>query len=333
MDKTSRIMVLGAQGMVGSALVRVLRNNGYVNVCGISRSDGIDVSRPGDLRSVLAFANPEYVFLAAATVGGIWANSHWPADFIEKNLSIVTNVVRECHLRGVKRLLTLGSSCIYPRKCPQPIKEACLLTGPLEPTNEPYAIAKIAGVSLCESYNRQCGTDYICAMPCNLYGPGDNFDTSTGHFIPALMSKMHLAKMRGDDEVELWGDGYPRREAMYVEDCAGVLIELMKNVHAWSLPERRPIVNVGNGRDLSIRDIAAVIADVVGFDGEFLWDYSKPTGTPKKVLDLTLLRSLGIELPNTSLSEGLELTYQWYLDNMPARRSDARQTLPPDGNE
>jgi len=305
MKKDSGIYVAGHRGLVGSAIVRRLKASGYKNLLLKTRKE-LDLVRQGDVEEFFDKERPEYVFLAAAKVGGIGANSTFPAEFIYSNLTIQTNIIHSSYLYGANKLLFLGSSCIYPKHCPQPMKEEYLLSGYLEPTNEPYAVAKIAGIKMCQSYNRQYGTRYISVMPTNLFGPGDNFDLKTSHVLPALIRKLHEAKMRGDKSVEVWGTGAPRREFLYVDDLADAALFLMKTY------EDSDIVNVGVGRDQSIRELAKMVGEVVGFEGGLRFDYTKPDGTPLKRLDVSKLTDLGWQA-QTPLEEGLKKTYQWYL--------------------
>jgi GDP-L-fucose synthase len=302
----SKIYVAGHRGLVGSALVRVLRKAGYENL--ILRTHGdLDLI---DARAVAAFfaaERPQYVFLAAAKVGGILANDTYPAQFIRDNLAIQTNVIHEAWRAGVNRLLFLGSSCIYPRDCPQPIREEYLLTGPLETTNRAYAIAKIAGIEMCWSYNRQYGTRFLCVMPTNLYGPGDNYDLQNSHVLPALIRKMNEAKERGDREVVVWGTGTPRRELLYSDDLADACLKLMSPADAEFasvISTFPPLINVGCAEDLTIRELAATIAGVVGFKGELRFDTSRPDGTPRKLLDVSRMFSLGWR-PSTGFKRGI----------------------------
>jgi GDP-L-fucose synthase len=304
MEKDALIYVAGHRGMVGSAIIRSLERSGYRNVVGKSSLD-LDLRNSEDVKDFFSKTRPEYVFLAAAKVGGILANSTHPAEFIYDNLAIQTNVIHQAYVHGVRKLLLLGSSCIYPRDCPQPIREEYLLTGPLEPTNEWYAIAKIAGIKLCQAYRRQYGSDFIAVMPTNLYGPYDNFDLQTAHVLPALIRKFHEANEKGKTPV-LWGTGRPRREFLHVEDCAHACIFLMEH---YSDPS---IINVGAGKDLTIAELASLVAETVGYKGELEWDVSKPDGTPRKLLDCNRLNSLGWR-PNITLQDGLVSTYRWYL--------------------
>jgi len=293
--------------MVGSAIVRLLEKSGYKNLLARS-SDDLDLRSGEQVSRFFADTNPEYVFLAAARVGGILANSSFPAEFIYDNLAIQTNVIHQSYVHGVKKLLFLGSSCIYPRDCPQPIKEEYLLTGPLEPTNEWYAIAKIAGIKMCQAYRKQYGCDFIAAMPTNLYGPGDNFDLQTAHVLPALLRKFYEAKETGKPPL-LWGSGKPRREFLHVEDCAEACLFLMKT---YSDPE---IINVGTGKDISIAELSALIAEAVGYDGEVRWDCSKPDGTPRKLLDCSRINRIGW-CPRLALRDGLNTSSTWYVKQL-----------------
>ena len=318
MEHSAKIYVAGHTGLVGSALVRRLRAGGYSNLLLRSRSE-LDLTDCQAVRQFLGTERPEYIFLAAAKVGGILANSAYPADFIGQNLMITVNVIHEAYGIGVKRLLFLGSSCIYPNHAPQPIKEEYLLTGPLEPTNRPYAVAKIAGIEMCWDYNRQFGTCFLAAMPTNLFGPGDRYDPGASHVVPALLRKMCEAKVNGIDEVVIWGSGAPRREFLFSDDAADACVFLMnlsqgqvdKIILEDAMP---PIVNVGCGRDITIRELAEMIAEIVGFDGRLVYDHSKPDGTRRKLLDIHRLTKLGWE-PRTSLREGLRKAYQHFSEN------------------
>jgi len=315
MTPETRIYVAGHRGLAGSALVRTLLARGHANIVVRTHAE-LDLTDPHAVANFFRDEKPEVVFLAAAKVGGILANDTYPAEFIRDNLAIQTNVIHEAWRAGVQRLLFLGSSCIYPRDCPQPIREEYLLTGPLEPTNRPYAIAKIAGIEMCWSYNRQYGTRYVCAMPTNLYGPGDNYDLATSHVLPALIRRFHEAKARGDKAVTLWGTGAPRREFLYSDDMAAAC------VHVMDLPEDRlasfvsdgkpPLVNVGCGTDLSIRELAELIRKIVGTDAAIEWDPSKPDGTPRKLLDIGTLAKLGWH-PTTGLEDGIRRAYDNFL--------------------
>jgi GDP-L-fucose synthase len=319
MDLDARIYVAGHQGLVGSALVRALSRTGYRNLALRTHAE-LELTNQEEVRRFFAEERPAYVFLAAAKVGGILANSTYPAAFISQNLLIQANVIECAHRFGVSRLFFLGSSCIYPKFAPQPIPESSLLSGILESTNRPYAVAKIAGIEMCWAYNRQYGTRYLAAMPTNLYGAGDNYDSQTSHVIPALLRKMHEAKTNGRKEVVLWGTGTPRREFLYSDDLAEACLFLMNlNDQTFDSFVRSeldpPLVNVGSGKDQSIRELARLVAEVVGYDGELLFDPTKPDGTPRKLLDTSRLRSLGWR-PAVSLREGLEATYQDFLQSL-----------------
>jgi GDP-L-fucose synthase len=307
MNKSSRIYVAGHGGLVGSSICRRLQAGGYRNLIG-RRSRELDLTRQADVEAFLGQERPEYVFLAAAKVGGIMANNNYPAEFLYRNLMIQNNVIHSSYMNGVKKLLFLGSSCIYPKFAPQPIKEEHLLTGELEPTNEPYAVAKIAGIKMGQAYNRQYGTDYISVMPTNLYGPNDNFDLETSHVLPAMIRKFHEAKTTGRSSVEIWGTGTPRREFLYIEDLADACVHLMESY------DDSGIINIGVGEDISIKDLALLVKKIVGYAGETVYDASKPDGTPRKLLDVSKLRSLGWKA-QTSLEEGIRRTYEWYLQN------------------
>lgn len=309
MEKNARIYVAGHRGMVGSAIARLLNARGYKNIL-TQTSRELDLRDAQQVAMFLEAAKPEYIFVAAAKVGGILANSSYPAEFIYDNLSIQTNLIHQAYLHGVKKLLLLGSSCIYPRDCPQPIREDYLLTGGLEPTNEWYAVAKIAGIKMCQAYRKQYGCDYIAAMPTNLYGPNDNFDLSNAHVLPALIRRFHEAKEMREPPV-LWGTGTPRREFLHVDDCAEACLLLMEGYSDAS------IVNVGAGKDIPIVDLAKLVADVVGYRGEICWDRTKPDGTPRKILDVTRLLTFGWE-PKISLRQGLRDTYEWYRVHKPS---------------
>jgi len=356
MEKDSRIYVAGHCGLVGSAICRKLLAEGYDNLITRAHAE-LDLERQAEVEAFLQAERPEYVFLAAAKVGGIWANSTYPAEFIYNNLNIQANVIHAAWRTGVERLLFLGSSCIYPRECPQPMKEEHLLSGPLEPTNQPYAVAKIAGLIQCEAYNRQYGTRFLAVMPTNLYGPNDNFDLETSHVLPAMMRKFHLANLaiRGDwdaiarDEkrfglisndvraalgfdartsnlgshsphVVIWGSGSPRREFLHVDDLADACLFLM------NLPDRQfarlltpeyslPLVNIGCGEDWTIIDLAELVARVVGYEGEVVWDHTRPDGTPRKMLEVSRLKALGWTR-RIHLEAGIGSTYRWYLSQL-----------------
>lgn len=323
MDRNAKIFVAGSNGLVGSALVRRLTCGGYSNLI-TPEIDQLDLN---DSRAVAAFfaaEKPEYVILAAAKVGGIHANNTYPAEFIHINLTIQCNVIHQAWLHGVKRLLFLGSSCIYPKLAPQPMKEEHLLTGLLEATNEPYAIAKIAGIKMCESYNRQYGTKFIAVMPTNLYGPGDNFHPENSHVLPALIRRFHEAKMRNAPEVAVWGSGTPRRELLYVDDMANGCIHLMELEDERIAPEllRYPkpcFVNLGTGQDVTIRELAETVCAVVGYRGALVFDATKPDGTPRKLQDVGRIHALGWKHA-VDLEQGISNTYQWYLDNIEGKR-------------
>lgn len=300
--RESRILVTGHRGMVGSALVRRLQAGGYTNILTRSRTE-LDLLDQRAVQAFLAEEKPDYIFIAAARVGGIQANNIHRADFIYQNLMIEANLIHGAHLAGVQRLMFLGSSCIYPRDCAQPIREDALLTGPLEPTNEPYAIAKIAGIKLAESYNRQHGRQYISVMPTNLYGPNDNYDLANSHVLPALLRKAHEAKLRGDAEYTVWGTGRPMREFLYVDDLADACVFLMEQGYDG------PLVNIGTGTDVTIRELAETVMQVVGFEGRIVFDDSKPDGTPRKLLDVSRLAGLGWTA-KTALRDGIRLAYE-----------------------
>jgi len=308
MRTTEKILVAGYRGMVGGALVRALRGRGYSNLLLADRAE-VDLIDQAAVRRFFEAQRPAYVFLAAARVGGIVANNTLRADFIYDNLMIAANVIRAAYDHGVTKLLNLGSSCIYPREAPQPLREEALLTGPLEQTNEPYAIAKIAAIRLCESFRRQYSCNFISAMPTNLYGPGDNFDPVSSHVLPALIRKFHEAKIRGDASVIIWGTGAPRREFLQVDDVADALVFLMERY------DEEPFVNVGWGEDLTIAKLARMVAEVVGFGGALTFDASKPDGTPRKLLDSSRLRALGWS-PRIPLREGITQTYAWFLEHV-----------------
>ena len=302
MDRSAKIYVAGHRGLVGSALVRRLERGGYANILVRTHAE-LDLLDQAATSAFLEREKPDFIFLAAAIVGGINANNSFRADFIYQNLMVEANVIHGAWRAGVKRLCFLGSSCIYPRDCPQPIKEEYLLTGPLEQTNEPYAIAKIAGIKLCESYNRQYGTQYFSAMPTNLYGPSDNYDLANSHVLPALIRKAHEANLRGDSELVVWGSGKPRREFLYVDDLADACIFLMERGVTDNL------YNIGVGSDVTIRELAETVMSVVGFAGKIVFDTSKPDGTPRKLLDVGRLADLGWKA-GTHLREGVDLAYK-----------------------
>ena len=307
MQKTDKIFVAGHRGMVGSALVRRLEGEGFVNLLVRDRSK-LDLRDECAVSKFFAAQEPGVVILAAAKVGGIKANNEFPVEFLLENLRIQNNVIHAAYENGARKLLFLGSSCIYPKFAPQPIPETALLSGPLEPTNEAYAIAKIAGIKLCQAYAREYSANFISAMPTNLYGPNDNFDLETSHVLAALLRKAHEAKTRKDSELIVWGSGKPRREFLHVDDLASACVLLLEQ---YDSPE---IINVGCGEDVSIRELAELICEVVGFDGELTWDANKPDGTPRKLLDVTKLRALGWK-PSIPLRDGIARTYEWFLGN------------------
>ena len=308
MNKDSKIYIAGHRGMVGSSIWRTLINNGYTNLSGVTSQD-LDLRDQSKVEKFFDTVQPEYVFVAAATVGGIIANSTKQAEFIYNNLQIQNNLIHMSYTHNVKKLLFLGSSCIYPKFAPQPIKEEHLLTGLLEPTNDAYAIAKIAGIKMCQSYKHQYGSNYISAMPCNLYGDNDNFDLTSSHVLPALIRKFHEAKINNKPEVVCWGTGSPLREFLYVDDLADACLFLMNNYDG-SLH-----INVGYGSDLSIREAVYLVKDVVGYEGEVVWDTAKPDGTPRKLMDSSRIFSMGWK-PKTNLKDGLEKTYSWFKNNV-----------------
>jgi GDP-L-fucose synthase len=307
MKKDAKIYVAGHRGLVGSAIMRKLKKEGYNNLI-YKTSSELDLRRQEKVEDFFEEEKPEYVILAAAKVGGIQANDNYSAEFLYDNLMIETNVIEAAYQNDVKKLLFLGSSCIYPKFADQPMKEDYLLSGKLESTNEGYAVAKITGIKLCEHYNKQYGTNFISAMPTNLYGPNDNFDLETSHVLPALIRKFHEAKVNDEEEVVIWGTGKPRREFLHVDDLADSLLYLMNNYSG------DQFVNVGVGKDISILELAELIKDIVGFDGEIINDLSKPDGTPRKLLDVTRLNDLGWEA-QISLEEGIKDTYQWFKKN------------------
>jgi GDP-L-fucose synthase len=316
MNHSSKIYVAGHRGMVGSALVRRLQASGHARVVTRTHAE-LDLMDQRAVQAFLASERPDYIFIAAAKVGGIHANNQYRADFIYQNLMIEANLIHGAHLAGVQRLMLLGSSCIYPRDCPQPIREEYLLTGPLEQTNEPYAIAKIAGVKMCENYNRQYGRQYVSAMPTNLYGPNDNYDLATSHVLPALIRKVHEARERGDAQYVVWGSGTPRREFLYVDDLAEACVHLMSTGYDG------PLVNIGTGQDVTIREVAELVMKIVGFNGQIVFDNTKPDGTPRKLLDVSRLTALGWTA-RTTLEDGIRAAYEhapFYAKADPARAS------------
>jgi GDP-L-fucose synthase len=315
METTTRVFVAGHRGLAGSAIARKLLARGYTNLLLRARHE-LDLLDRGATRAFFDRERPEYVFLAAARVGGVLANRDFPAEFIAQNLDIQNNVLESALRTGVKRLLFLGSSCIYPRLAPQPLKEEYLLSGPLEFTNRPYAIAKIAGIEMCWAFNRQFGTKFLAAMPTNLYGPGDNYDLQTSHVLPAVIRKTHEAMERGEKQVLVWGTGTPLREFLFSDDMADACVHLMNLSEAQfenmiSIPETPPLVNIGSGHDITIRELAATVCAVMGFDGKLVFDSSKPDGTPRKLLDSRRLFGLGWK-PRISLRQGIQLAWDDY---------------------
>ena len=307
MNESDKIFVAGHLGMLGSAMMRRLQAEGFSNIVTRDRSD-LDLADGSAVAKFLAAERPTIVIVAAARVGGIKANNDFPVEFLLENLGIQNNVIRSAYESGVRKLLFVGSACIYPKFAPQPIPETSLLDGPLEPTNEAYAIAKIAGIKLCQAYSREYGANFISAMPTNLYGPNDNFDLETSHVLPALMRKAHEARVRKDQKLIVWGTGKPRREFLHVDDLASACVLILEK---YDSPE---IINLGCGEDISIRELAELICDVVGFDGELAWDTTKPDGTPRRLLDVTKLRALGWK-PAIPLRDGIARTYEWFRAN------------------
>lgn len=307
MKPTDKIYVAGHTGLVGSAVIRLLKARGFSNLLTRSRS-ALDLRDEQAVRDLFLDEKPQLVILAAAKVGGIKANIDAPVEFLIENLQIQNNVIRAAHEAGARKLLFLGSSCIYPKFAPQPIPESALLSGPLEPTNEAYAVAKIAGIKLCQAFVREYGANFISLMPTNLYGPGDDFDLDTSHVLAALLRKAHEAKMSRAGEMVVWGTGTPRREFLYVDDLAAAVLFLLEQY------DSSEVINVGSGEDISIRELAELICDVVGFRGEVKWDRSKPDGTPRKLLDISKIRSLGWT-PTVGLRDGIARVYEWFLDN------------------
>ncbi|MGZ5029934.1 MAG: GDP-L-fucose synthase family protein [Methylobacter sp.] len=318
MNKNTKIYIAGHRGLAGGAIVREMQRQGYTNLIGRTHAE-LDLEDAAATQQFFEQEHPEVVFLAAAKVGGIQANNSYPVEFLMNNLLVESNVCRAAYATGVNRLIFLGSSCIYPRDCPQPIKEEHLLTGPLESTNRAYALAKIAGIEMCWSYNRQYGTQWLAAMPTNLYGPGDNYNLNNSHVLPALIRKIHEAKITGTPEVVLWGSGTPKREFLYVDDLANALVFLAslddQRYNILTKPGQCPLINVGTGEDITIRALAEMCAEVVGYNGRFVQDTSKPDGTMRKVLDVSKIRNLGWA-PMMYLKEGIALTYSSYLDSL-----------------
>lgn len=308
MEKNSKIYVAGHRGMVGSAIVRKLESEGFNNIV-VRRSAELDLRDQVAVAQFFADEKPEYVFLAAAKVGGIQANNIYRGQFIYENLMIQNNVIHQSHVNGVKKLMFLGSSCIYPKMAPQPLKEDALLTGTLEPTNQPYAIAKIAGIEMCDAYRSQYGSDYISVMPTNLYGPNDNYDLNNSHVLPALIRKFHEATVEGKDEVVVWGSGSPLREFLHADDLADACVHLMKNYSAAGF------VNIGSGMEISIKELAEMIGSITGFTGKIVWDSSKPDGTPRKLMDVSKLHSMGWK-HRIQLHEGISAVYEEVKDKM-----------------
>ena len=307
MEHNAKIYVAGHTGLIGAAIISRLKSEGYTNIITYTHKE-LDLTHQSDVEAFFKNERPEYVFLAAAKVGGIYANSTYPAQFIYENLAIQTNVIHSAYKYEVKKLLFFGSACSYPRDCPQPMKEEYLLSGYLEPTNEPYAVAKIAGIKMCQTYNKQYGTNFICAIPTNVYGPNDNFDSNNSHVIPALIRKFYEAKEKGLSEVTIWGTGEVRREFIYVDDIADACLYLMEHYN------ESDIINIGVGEDISIKELAHIIREVVGYGGDVLFDKSKPDGVPKKMLDISRMRSYGWHV-KVRLKEGISLTYEWYKKN------------------
>jgi GDP-L-fucose synthase len=307
MDKTSKIYVAGHTGLVGSAIMRSLQKEGYVNIVSRTKEE-LDLMDASAVAAFFADVKPEYVFNAAAKVGGILANSTYPAEFIYENLAIQNSIIHQSYVHGVKKMIFLGSSCIYPRECPQPMKEEYLLTGPLEPTNKSYAVAKIAGVTMCQAYNAEYHTKFITVMPTNAYGPGDNYDLQTSHVFPALIRKFHEAKKSSAPEVVVWGSGAPFREFIHVDDIAGGCLFLM------NADTKDDLFNLGTRVEVSIKDLAALIKKVSGYEGDIVWDSSKPDGTPRKLMDMSRLHGLGWR-HKTELEEGVRATYDLYAED------------------
>ena len=316
MDKASKIYIAGHTGLVGSAIFRALKKAGYNNLVYRTREE-MDLTNQAVVANFFAEEKPEYVFLASGKVGGIFANNTYPAQFIYENIQMESNIIHHSYINGVKKLLFLGSVCIYPKLSPIPVKEEYLLTGPLEPTNQPYAIAKIAGIKMYQSYNRQYGTNFISNMPNNLYGQNDNFDLNSSHVLPAMIRKFHDAKLKNEISITLWGTGTPRREFMHVDDVADACLFMMNNYNPTKEQNEKGemFLNIGFGSDVSIKELAETIKTAVGYEGEILWDTSKPDGTPKRLLDSTKINELGWK-PKIKLEEGIKMTYEWYISNL-----------------
>lgn len=315
MPKDSKIYIAGHKGLVGSALVRALEKKGYTNLI-LRTHQELDLTCQTDVEKFFATEKPEYIFLAAAKVGGIIANNTYPAEFIYQNLIIEVNIIESARKSGVKKLLFLGTSCIYPKFAPQPMKEEHLLTGMIEPTNEPYALAKIAGIKMCQSYNRQYGTNFVAVMPTNLYGPNDNFDLTSSHVLPALIRKFHEAKVARAKEVVAWGTGSPKREFLHVDDLADACLFVMDNYNPTKEENESGLMfmNLGTGEDVSIKELTEMIKRIVGFEGAIVWDSSKPNGTPRKLLDVSKIHSLGWK-HQIALKDGIKRAYEWYKAN------------------
>jgi GDP-L-fucose synthase len=330
MNKSSKIFVAGHRGLVGSAIVNRLKAKGYLNLVLRTHAE-LELRNQAAVQAFFAAEKPEFVVLAAAKVGGIYANNTYPAEFIEDNLLIQNNIIHNAWKHNVKRLLFLGSSCIYPKAAPQPMREEYLLTGPLEPTNRPYAIAKIAGIEMCHAYNRQYGTRYLAAMPTNLYGPNDNYDLNNSHVLPALIRKVHEAKLANANEVMVWGTGTPKREFLYSEDMADACIYLLEQMEDKLVSifndEHPPLINIGCGEDLSIRELAELVTEVVGFKGKLTFDTSKPDGTPRKLMDVSRLTDLGWQA-KTKMVIGIQLAYADFLQREESKsKQDEQLTL------
>jgi GDP-L-fucose synthase len=316
MNKNSKIYIAGHMGLVGSAILRALNRTGYTNIIYKTHQE-MDLLDQSAVADFFKREKPEFVFLASGKVGGIMANNIYPAQFIYENLQMQNNIIHHSYLNGIKKLLFLGSVCIYPKMAPIPVKEKYLLTGPLEPTNEPYAVAKIAGIKMCQSYNRQYGTNFIANMPNNLYGPNDNFDLNSSHVLPALIRKFHEAKIKDEESITLWGTGSPRREFMHVDDVADACLFMMNNFNPTKEENEKGemFLNIGSGYDIAIKDLADMIKTIVGYEGEIFWDTTKPDGTPKRLLDSSKIKQLGWQ-PKINLEEGIKMTYDWYKVNL-----------------